>query len=122
MSLRDELQDVWDAYLAAYRKGDADGCAAAFSPDALLTSPYAPSVRGRDAIAAVHEDWTSQGGESKQLEMVDYGGAGDLAWCLAKFSEGNETGTGLSLNVMVRLDGRWYIRMCSLNEGSLPQK
>ena len=121
MTLRDELQLVWDGYLAAYRRGDARGCAAVFSSDALLTSPYGPAARGREAITAVHVEWTSEGGESKRLDMIEYGGSGDLAWCLAKFSEGAETGEGVSLNVLERQsDGQWLIKMCSLNDGEPP--
>lgn len=116
MILQNELQAVWDRYLDAYRRGDACGCAAVFSTNALLTSPYGPPAQGRDAIAAIHEDWTSDGGENKQLEMIEFGGSGGLAWCLAKFSENAETGTGVSLSVLERQsDGQWLIRMCSLN-------
>lgn len=120
MDLQSELREVWDAYSAAYQKGDASGCAAVFSPDALLTSPYAPAARGRRAIEALHEDWTSDGAQTKRLEIVDFGGTGDIAWCLAKFSEGAQADEGISLNVIERLDGRWFIKMCSLNEGGLP--
>jgi len=106
--------------LDAYRKGDALGCAAVFSPDALLTSPYGPPARGQEAIKAVHKEWTSDGGENKQLEIIEYGGSGDLAWCLAKFSEGAETGEGVSLNVLERQpDGQWLIKICSLNDVDL---
>lgn len=116
MDLQRDLQSVWDEYLAAYRNGDAAGCAAVFCRDALLTSPYGPPARGRAQIEALHSQWVGEGGENKQLEMVDFGGGGTLAWCLAKFSEGLQTGAGMSLSVLERHDGRWLIKMCSLNE------
>ena len=117
MGLREELQAVWDRYLDAYRTGDASGCAAVFSADATLASPYAPLAQGQEAIRELHQDWTSDGGENKRLDMIAHGGSGDFAWCLANYSEGAETGDGVSLSVLERqADGQWLIKMCSLNE------
>ena len=54
------------------------------------------------------------GGEDKELRVVEAGVSGDLAWCLAQYSDGQDLGT--SLNVFQRqADGRWLIRICSLN-------
>ncbi|TIM63805.1 MAG: hypothetical protein E5Y60_24265, partial [Mesorhizobium sp.] len=67
-------------------------------------------------IAALHKLWTRDGPGDKQLVVVDAGGSGDFAWCLATYSEGLPTGNGTSLNVFERQpDGRWLIRVCSLN-------
>ena len=116
MGIREELQDLYNAYAAAYSVGDAAACAAAFAPDGELFSPYAPPARGREAIEALHEDWTRGGVGQKQLVVVAVGASGDLAWCLAAYSEGLATGNGMSLNVLERqLDGHWLIRVCSLN-------
>lgn len=121
MALRDELQAVFDGYVAAYRTGDAMGCAAVFLPDAVMMSPYGPTASGREAIAAQHAEWVGAGSEGKRLDIVAHGGAGDLAWALATFSEGEATGEGVSLNVFARqADGRWLIRLCSLNAGAAP--
>jgi len=116
MDIRDELQRLYDTYVAAYRAGDAAGCAAIFTDDAELFSPYGPTARGRSAIRQTHEEWTSEGGENKAITVIEAGMSGDLAWCLAEFSEGETTGEGTSLNVLERQpDGGWLIRMCSLN-------
>ena len=121
MPIRDELQAVFDQYVTAYQTGDAHGCAAVFLPDAQLMSPYGPTASGRDAIEAQHVDWTRAGGEGKRLEIVAFGGSGDVARALAAFSEGEATGEGTSLCVFERQpDGRWLIRMCSLNAGNGP--
>jgi ketosteroid isomerase-like protein len=81
-----------------------------------MISPYGPTAKGRDAIEAAHADWTSEGGENKKLQILEFGGTDSLAWGLAKFSEGEATGEGTSLNVFERqTDGNWLIRMCSLN-------
>jgi ketosteroid isomerase-like protein len=117
MSIRDDLQAFWNIYAAAYRAGDAAACAAMFAPDAELHSPYAPPARGRAAIEALHRIWTQDGGGTdKQMTVIDAGSSGDLAWCLAAYSEGEATGDGTSLGILERHAGEdWLIRMCSLN-------
>ncbi len=100
----------------AYVAGDAAACAALFTADAALYSPYAPPARGRAEIEALHRDWTT-GATAKRFEVLKCGGCGDLAWALAQFSEGHATGEGVSLDVFVRgPDGDWLIRVCSLND------
>ncbi|MBS0123044.1 YybH family protein [Thetidibacter halocola] len=115
MTTRDEIQAVLNAYVAAYRAGDAKGCAAIFAEDAQLHSPYAPPAIGRAAIAALHVDWVQDGG-NKTLTVEEAGASGDLAWCLARFAEGAETGDGTTLAVLERHGEDWLIRMCCLNE------
>jgi ketosteroid isomerase-like protein len=116
MSIRDELQGLWDIYVAAYRAGDAAGCASIFTDDAEVHSPYAPPARGRAAIEALHGIWTQGAGTDKTLAVIDAGTSGHLAWSLAAYSEGEATGNGTSLSVFERqVGGGWLIRMCSLN-------
>jgi uncharacterized protein (TIGR02246 family) len=116
MSIRDELQALWDIYVAAYRAGDAVGCASIFTDDAEMHSPYAPPARGREAIAMLHGIWTQHATPDKTLAVTEAGGSGDLAWSLAAYSEGEATGNGTSLSVFQRqTGGGWLIRMCSLN-------
>lgn len=122
-SLRDDLQELLDTYAAAYRAADAAGCAAMFAPECELHSPFAPPARGRSEVEALHRVWTVEGGADKTLAVVGAGGSGDLAWCVAAFSEGPATGSGTSLNVFERQpDGRWLIRICSLNETVPPAR
>lgn len=58
MSIRDELQELWDIYVAAYRSKNAAGCAAIFVPYGEVYSPYAPPACGRAAIESLHAVWT----------------------------------------------------------------
>ncbi|WP_027036488.1 YybH family protein [Mesorhizobium ciceri] len=116
MSISDELQELWDIYVAAYRAGDAAGCASIFTDDAEMHSPYAPPARGRAAIEALHGVWTQHATPDKTLAVIEAGGSGDLAWSLAAYSEGEATGNGTSLSVFEhQAGGGWLIRMCSLN-------
>lgn len=115
MSIGDDLQKLLDEYVAAYRAGDAVGCAAVFTPDGELYSPYAGPARGRGEIEALHEIWTQNGG-GKQLTVIDAGSSGGIAWCHAGFSEGQATASGTSLNILDRqANGNWLIRISILN-------
>jgi uncharacterized protein (TIGR02246 family) len=115
-----QAQSLMDQMAAAYRAGDAAGCAALFTADATLLSPYAPATRGRDAIEALHAVWTTPA-NSKQLTVIEAGQSGDLGWCLAAYSEGDFAGNGTSLCTLVRQqDGTWQIRLCSLNSDVPP--
>ena|SRR5438552_2361386 len=118
MSIQDELQSFWNAYAAAYSAGDAGACGAMFTAVAELHSPYAPPAVGRDAIKALHATWTQGHGKEteKKMTVIHAGRAGDLAWCLATYTEGLDVGNGTSVDVFERqADGSWLIRMCSLN-------
>ena len=115
-----QAQALMDQMAAAYRAGDAAGCAALFTADATLFSPYATAAHGRDAIEALHGVWTAPA-NSKRLTVIEAGQSGDLGWCLAAYSEGDVTGNGTSLCTLVRQpDGTWLIRLCSLNSDVPP--
>lgn len=116
MTVADEFQAVLDRYVRAYREGDADGCAAVFAEDAEMISPYGPPARGRDAIRAAHADWVRDGAAGKSVTVLRAGADGTTGWCLARFSEGDVTGDGISLSVLTRdAAGDWQITICSLN-------
>lgn len=109
------FQELLDAYVSSYRAKDAAACASVYAPDGKLFSPFGPPAIGRRAIEATHRDWVEDGAENKEIRVVDAGGSGDVAWCLAHFSEGS-TGSGTSLNILERQpDGAWLITHCSLN-------
>ena len=115
MTAASELQTLMDRYVVAYRAADPAACAAVFTEDAQLFSPFAPGARGRAAIETLHADWTRDAGGDKVMTVLSAEISGDMAWCLAAFCEGADE-TGTSLNVLVRQsDGTWLIHMCSLN-------
>jgi len=114
VTIKAELQALCDAYVAAYRAGDAEGCAAVFAEDGAMHSAFAPPAIGRAAIAATHAEWTA-GGERKTLTVRQAAGSGDVAWFLADFAEGEATGEGVSLCACGRAPGGpWRIAVCSL--------
>jgi ketosteroid isomerase-like protein len=115
MTLREDIQGWLDQMAEAYAAGDAAACAGMFTEDATLHSPFAPCAHGRAQIEALHREWTPTA-TAKLFDILAFGGTGDLAWVLARFSEG-ETSSGTTLAVLERGEGEsWLCRACSLNE------
>lgn len=116
MLSRDDIQNLLDQMAAAYSAGDAEGCAALFTHDAQLHSPFAAPAVGRDAILELHKEWVADSG-AKSFSILDFGSDRDIAWCLCRFSEGNVTGDGTSLIVLEwqTRDDKWLIRSCCLH-------
>jgi ketosteroid isomerase-like protein len=111
---KDELQAFLDRMARAYSAGDATACAEMFTENAQLHSPFAPPAIGRDAIRALHEEWTGDDG-AKRFIILDYGSGPDLAWCVSRFSEGGGTDDGTSLIVLERQStDNWLVRSCCL--------
>lgn len=111
--MKDKLQALVDAYLAAYQNEDADGCALMFTPDGVLYSPFGPPVTGRAAIAAEHREWFTEREEDKRLEVVEYQRKGEGGHCVLGWSAnvpddqgpgGKRTTSGVSLCVLVHGD------------------
>ncbi|TGD41613.1 hypothetical protein EEB11_17830 [Pseudotabrizicola sediminis] len=115
MTLRDKIQGWLDRMARSYAAGDSGACADMFTEDATLHSPFAPPARGRIEIETLHRDWTGTA-TAKRFYIRSFGGSGDIAWVLARFSEG-DTGTGTTLAVLDRsADTGWLCKACSLNE------
>ena len=115
MTLYEDIQCLLDRMAQAYAAGDATACAGMFTEDATLHSPFAPPAHGRAEIEALHRDWT-RSATAKRFDVLAFGGSGNLAWVLARFSEG-ETGTGTTLAVLEQNEGAsWLCRVCSLND------
>ncbi|MFT3732244.1 MAG: SgcJ/EcaC family oxidoreductase [Hyphomicrobium sp.] len=112
--------------LYALRTHDAPACAALFTEDCPLLSPYGPAAVGREAVCATHQAWFEEGETNKRLRLLDAGADGEVGYCLLAYSgdypkaDGSRTTeSGKSLNVLERqTDGEWKIRISSLNSDS----
>jgi ketosteroid isomerase-like protein len=115
-----EMQAFMNAMATAYKAGDAQACAQMFVTDGMLYSPYAFPARGHAEIEALHRVWTA-GAKDKELRVVNAARSGDIGWCLVAYSEEDATGNGTSLSVVeLQPDGKWLIRICSLNNDEPP--
>jgi ketosteroid isomerase-like protein len=112
MTLQDELQAFFDAQAERYRAGDWRACAAMYSDQASIFSPYSPPARGRAEIDDLFRRWTTNSDGAKRLLVTACARDGNLAWCLLNNPDGGAT----SLNVLERqADGAWKVTACSIN-------
>ncbi|MFK7745374.1 MAG: nuclear transport factor 2 family protein [Roseobacter sp.] len=121
MLSKNDIQAFLDRMARAYCAQDAQACAALFTENAQVHSPFGAPAVGRAAIEALHRDWVSEP-SAKAFLILDHGSADTLAWCLCRFSEGDKTGDGTSLLVMEQQpDGAWLIRSCCLHGDPEPE-
>ena len=109
--------------LEALQRHDAAACAALFTDDGLVLSPYGPPAQGRDAIRATHQSWFDEGETNKRLTLQAADASGELGYCILAYAgdylqtDGSTaTDRGRSVNVLRRqIDGDWKIQVSSLN-------
>jgi len=114
--------------LDASRQHDAAACAALFTDDGSILSPYSVGVRGRKAIEATHKEWFDEGETNKRLDLLEFGASGDVGYCILTYagdylqSDGSYvTESGKSVNVLRRQHGgEWKIHVSSLNSDNPP--
>ena len=120
---RKGIELLVEQLLDALKRHDAATCAALFTDDGVIISPWAPTARGLDAIRATHQAWFDEGEANKRLTVLEVDSSGDLAYCLLAWSgdypqsDGSvATYSGTSVNVLQRqANAEWKIRVQSLN-------
>jgi len=118
-----EITSLVARLLEALQRHDADACAALFSEDGLILSPYGPPARGRNEIQVTHQGWFDEGETNKRLTVLETRISGDLGYCLLAYAgdyvqpDGTcSTHRGRSLSILQRMpNGEWRIRLQSLN-------
>lgn len=123
MAFQQEIEEIMTAYVAAFNAQNAAECAAIYTEDATIFSPFGPPIRGRAAIVAEHKNWLALGEENKRIDVLDCAASGDLGYCLITYAaditgpDGTQvTEKGTNLCAMVRRAERWQIQHSSMNE------
>jgi uncharacterized protein (TIGR02246 family) len=113
MDVKQAIEEVNAAFSKAYNQGDAAGCAAVFTEDAIILPPNQPMFRGKKALTdfiQMRIDRTSGGTYSNKI--VEFGVEGDLAYQVATSAViGAKTSEqGKFVNILRRQpDGSWKI-------------
>ena len=112
----EEINIGWDK---AYNQGDAAGCAAFYTEDAILMPPNQPMVRGKKAVQDLMQGMIDKVGGTHTRHMVEFGVEGDLAYQVATIVMTNTKTTdqpGKFLEIFrPQQDGSWKIHLCIWN-------
>jgi uncharacterized protein (TIGR02246 family) len=79
-TVRQEIEEQNRAFVAAFKRGDAAGVAAAYLEDARLLPPGGQAVNGRDAIRQFWQSVMDQGVREVDLRTEYAEGEGDPAY------------------------------------------
>ncbi len=122
MSNKLEVLQLIETYLANYQAEDAAGCAACYTQDGQILSPYGPPIIGRAAIAAAHGEWFLENEENKKMDVQFLRTERSIGFCLAVYEadvpgqdRGIEKQRGTSLITLERSNEGWKIWHTSLN-------
>jgi ketosteroid isomerase-like protein len=85
-TVREGIGALVTKLLAASRKHNAEECAALFTEDGSILSPYGVEVRGQKAIEATHKEWFDQGEANKRLELLECDAGGDVGYCILAYA------------------------------------
>lgn len=109
---RDEVAAVNRQFEDAARKGDLEGLAALYTPDAMALPPDGPVVKGRDAIKQMWGSVAQQLGlKDVRLTTLDFEQAGDTGYEVGEVTLTLGSGTTVAKFVVVwkKVGGQWRI-------------
>ena len=127
-SIRKGIEALAANLLEALRRHDASGCAALFTDDGSILSPYGAEAHGREAIEATHKAWFDAGETNKRLDLLEFCASGNVGYCILAYAgdylqpDGSfTTESGKSVNVIKQQsNGEWQIHVSSLNSDDPP--
>ncbi|MDP6953837.1 MAG: SgcJ/EcaC family oxidoreductase [Alphaproteobacteria bacterium] len=121
-----DIQAVLDQWLAKYAAGDAAGVAALYTEDTIILLPDGSRMDGRAAVQAFQEESMAAGITYDNVDMVDFGMDGNLAWHTGVFLaevplEGDDVFEAAGTYAIVwrkDADGAWRIHMDTWNDAA----
>ena len=114
MSMREQFDQLNNAYAGATEAGDAEALSRLFTEDAIHLSPGSPPARGRQAIREIHqrELEETEGGYNLMIKVEDFQEHGDTAYAAGTWETEDETGNWLDVVERQSDDTLRYSRVC----------
>lgn len=96
MSMRDQFDQLVEAYISATGAGDAESISSLYTKDAILLTPGNPPLSGRQAI---QENYRRELGDGFKLiiKVLDFKDLGDTAYAVSAWETEDESGNALDL-------------------------
>lgn len=114
-SAREAIPAIYKTMEDAFKKGDAEAIAQAYTEDAEWYVPEAPVIKGRPAIARAWKANVGSGGNRLRVEVAEVEQSGDRAHEVGRFTISGPDGAVLSAGKYIVIwarqpDGEWKTR------------
>jgi ketosteroid isomerase-like protein len=110
-TIRQQIDSNNAAFMAAFRRGDSAGMAAAYTEDGEILPPNLPSMQGKGAIQAFWQGALDMGVATAALETMELQEMGDMAWEVGrgvlKAKDGQVLDDAKYIVIWQRENGRW---------------
>ena len=123
---RDAIAAIYSAFEDTFCRADASAIAAAYTEEAQLFVPNAPTVQGKAAIEEVWRQIVGTGGNTLHIEMLEVEEAGARAYEVGRFTARAPDGSVLNAGKYVVIwqlqpDGTWKTHRDIFNWDVPPQ-
>ena len=114
MTMRDQFDDLNNAYAGATDAGDAVALSRLFTEDAILLAPGNSPASGRQAIQESHERELeeTEGGYNVIIKVLDFQEQGDTAHAVGTWETEDESGSWLDVVQRQSDDSLLFRRVC----------
>ena len=113
-------------FMSTFKKGDAAGMAALYTESAEFLPPNSDSVKGREGIKALYQNFIGMGVKAINLETVDTEVSGDIGFETGKYvlevDGGQVIDKGKYMVVWKKEAGEWKLHRDIINTSMPPAK
>jgi uncharacterized protein (TIGR02246 family) len=122
---RTAIEAANQKFVELFKKGDAAGLAAFYTPDAEALPPNDAPVQGREAIQKMWQSVLDGGSAAVTLTTREVEGGGDFAWEGGTYELFDKAGASLDrgkyIVVWKRAQGRWLLHRDIWNSSNPPK-
>ena len=114
MSMREQFDQLNNAYAGATEAGDAEALSRLFTEDAILMEPGHPPASGRQAIQKSYERELeeTEGGYKMMVNVLDFQELGDTAHAVGTWETEDEIGNWMCVVQRQSDDSLQFRRVC----------
>jgi ketosteroid isomerase-like protein len=110
--LREEIMAANKRFMEAFKRGDPEAVAGAYTGGGRLLPPNSPQVEGPEGIREFWKQVMSLGIKSAELETLEVEGTGDGAWEQGRYTlrgAGGVMDVGKYMVIWKREGGQWKL-------------